>query len=781
MEDSSFVIGRRNVRRCSYARHVSVDRRGWSTWHPGGRMRCLLCCVSHLATLRRVGALAIGAVVLMVGVVAGPVAAIPQADDPAEATRCGGSVETAATPSRQINLVLDDSGSMFADRNGRLDRWSFAKYSLSVFAAMMDANDTLNVYRMSDFDTEGGQGTRGPILALSGSESPLTRVTKIEDMQLQGGDTPYDPIPAAVENLKASGADQTWLVVLSDGEFDNRKTPQVAQDISRWVDESQSEDSGLQVAFLAIGNGAPSIPDEPDRGIHFARAARSSDLLSQMTGFSNLIFQRDIIVQDSTAQIEPDIALAEALVFAQGQDVSIGSAQTSAGTIEPVSVVPVKWTPNQSVNTLGRTVEALPNEDLVGQLALYQSLPKGPISFDVSGAESIDVFYKPQVDFGARITDLDGNPVDPAKMIGGDYRIEYGFMDENCEFIDSELLGEPNFTARVYQDGEVIADKFQSGDSVPLQRGDFVLETTGTYLDGGRSSARITFSVRQPAPPPGLKVSEATYLVSKLNDYQSPADAITVTYGEKQGDGVIPFSPEVWDTVTRSTFKVESPTNITFDISIGEEVGEIFLLPRPPGGDVYAANTGEIPFTITAVHTFEGQMITASLSSSTTVEDDLSTLDRLLNWLATVGWKLLLLLLALLVLLGYVFKPRFSRRIKERPTITGSPKGLGRPPEPGKGSFRKNAFRKFMPFVADKATLVYVPAAARGSFRPMKLRALRGRGIAVLNAREIGKRGNVSINGTDLTEGTSTPPRLSPSSIIAATTADTTYEMTLNN
>ena len=51
---------------------------------------------------------------------------------------------------RQINLVYDNSGSMYGDgANGELDTWCQAKYSMEVFASMLGENDVLNI-RMSE-------------------------------------------------------------------------------------------------------------------------------------------------------------------------------------------------------------------------------------------------------------------------------------------------------------------------------------------------------------------------------------------------------------------------------------------------------------------------------------------------------------------------------------------------------------------------------------------------------------------------------------------------------
>ena len=56
-------------------------------------------------------------------------------------------------PTRAINLVYDDSGSMIRQGDTYVDTWCQAKYALEAVAAMLDEGDALNVYYMSDYDS----------------------------------------------------------------------------------------------------------------------------------------------------------------------------------------------------------------------------------------------------------------------------------------------------------------------------------------------------------------------------------------------------------------------------------------------------------------------------------------------------------------------------------------------------------------------------------------------------------------------------------------------------
>ena len=56
---------------------------------------------------------------------------------------------------KQITVVYDDSGSMVKDDKGVFtDRWCQAKYAMEVMAAMMNSEDTLSIFPMSQYASE---------------------------------------------------------------------------------------------------------------------------------------------------------------------------------------------------------------------------------------------------------------------------------------------------------------------------------------------------------------------------------------------------------------------------------------------------------------------------------------------------------------------------------------------------------------------------------------------------------------------------------------------------
>lgn len=665
---------------------------------------------------------------------------------------------------------------MFASDDGTpLDRWSQAKYSLEVFAAMLDTGDALQVYRTSDFDDDG----RGEVaVTLLGAEPASSRVAKIHRMQLQGGGTPYAPVTRAYHDLVAAESSTKWLVILSDGAFDDRSSAQVQRDFRTFASDNSDESSALQVAFLAIGPDAPQLTNEPDSGVYVDQARASDQLLGKMTEFSNRIFERNLLTHEQ-GRVAPDIPLSELTVFAQGEDVAIGELEIGGEVITPASTVEVSWSQNKAARYGSKTTPATPNTRLKGKLATYLHVPAGTGAVKVGGAQAVDMYYKPDVGFGVQLQDADGLPVDPSKIVGGDYTLYYGFMDDTCTFLSSPLLGDVDYSARVLRDGEVIADAFQSGDTITLTRGAVELDVTARYLGGNTARSVIDVTVLQAARPTSFDVSERSFAASELGATSAPDDAIRLTYGLGSSGELAAFSPEEWSSVTPESFTVTSDSNITFDVVVADEIGIVYLVPHAPQGDVLTADTGRIPVSVTVEHSYDEQLYRATTTLDLDIVDDISWWERFANWFATVGWWLALLVLLALVLLGYVVKPRFSRKMRPAPSISMRPLRATVRGGTAQGSFRRDRVISLLPYLSERGELVYVGTSARSQFPALKLKAKRGRRAEVVNWQALVAQENVQIGGRTIDATTKRPPLIGPTTTIVATIRNNVrFEMT---
>jgi hypothetical protein len=747
---------------------------------------------------RRIIAVSLAALIAMLvgGMVMVPTSSASTVDFEA----CGRPVAPDESKPKQINLVLDDSGSMFHADGGQrlLDRWSKAKYALEVFAALMNPNDTLTVYRLSDF--AGSGGTRQPFLEMSGQDSPDARVGVIRAMQLEGRGTPFAAVEKAFEDLLKSPDPDRWLVVVTDGEFEvaDQSIDEKAlnERLREFVKESQTGNAPIKIAYLAIGEGIPTVTPDRKLGIFSEEAPNADQLLLRMNDLADRVFgRRDIQLPGSGiwAPGSDSIDLAEAIVFAQGAGVSVGPEarirETSGQEVSTSgTVVDVSWSENKAVELKKRNslIQALPDRSLQGQVAFFTDLPRGEIAFEIQNAAPgvpIQVFYRPQAALGYVLLDpTNGEEVVAGQPVEGEYQVQFFFADSECNELVSNLLGEQVIDqVTISQGGNVIATDVKSGDIVKFPKGEVSIDLAGTYLDGVpiANPTPLTRSFVQRALPGSMVAEQTTYLVSEMAEFPPPDQQIPLRYFIVE-DGVerLPTASE-WATLDPENFSYEHDSNLEFAIEKNETPGDLRLLVRAPDGDVFAATTGPTEVTVRGSY-LPGQ--TEDLAQATVgidVVDDLSFWDRLANWFSTIGWKILLALLLLAILLGYIFKRRFSKKMKRRPEIVGTPRMVGMTAVQDRGKFQANGFRKFLPFVANTATLSYVPPGTTG-FRQLKLKAGPKKSMIVTNWKEIAERDNVEINGTPLNSETRKPPRFMPGSTITAATPQMTYELQPN-
>lgn len=696
----------------------------------------------------------------------------PPSDGSASVT-CGAEVSPIPEPARQINLVLDESGSMFVDQERNPSTlWSMAKYSLETFAALIGPGDTLNVFPMSAY---GPSAPAVPELIISGSTTAEERVQTVHDLVLRGRSTPWRSVTAAAENLLSSQADEKWLVILTDGEFFDELEPVPTETVVNLLEELATR--GVSVAFMSIGQEAVIL--QPGEGRIFEQVDDAKQLLGAMTGFANTIFERSVVTGLDVGGVwNTDIPLSEVVLFAQGPDVSIGEAQTSSGAIAPEETVRVKWTTNPDISVRSPTnpdekliIPALPDESLEGQLATFRSLPAGDITFDVANASQVDAFYKPDVEFGYTITDPDGIDVGNVLVADQPYTLNYSFMDSSCIPVDSPLLNPVDYTAEVLKGGQVVEADIAPGAQLELSAADYQLRVAATYT-GGTAAATIPLLVNSASGVP-------EFIVSQMAEFP-PVNAgipfsIFVTEG---GPGGLsrPLTAQEWAALDPQSAVFDSSLDLDFELVKGRQPGEATILVRAPGGNVFAAGTG--PGSVTVSLPAQGDLqATTSEPIQIVVIDDISSFDRFMHWFWTIGIWILLSILLLILLLGYLFKRRFPRRLQKRPTIEGIPRVIGQQRLNARGQFDINGFRRLLPFVADSGTLKYVPAGTMG-FRPMQVKAGPRKMLRIINWKEIAKQSNVQVNGSPLDDTTIKEPLFGASAMITADTPQMSFEMT---
>lgn len=293
------------------------------------------------------------------------------------------------TTKRAIYVVFDNSGSMYGDGN---KAWSQATYAMEVFAAMMnyESGDVMKVFPMHDITTDGNTGSATKSsMEIRGKDD----IAQIHNMYTpKPGGTPYTQVNNAAGELtkllNAGSVDEGWLVVLTDGDFDN-DIP--ASGLKADLEGKAAANENLYVQYLAIGTDVKNIPEgNADKGLYAQKAGNTLEVVNELAEISNRIFKRNEYAGYSSEDsgLEFDIPLRKLIVFAQGKDVKIGSLKNEEGgevKLQSDTAVSYSSTDGAGLTTF---VKSTPVKDtsLKGQVAVFAD--ESPI---VAGNYTLDI------------------------------------------------------------------------------------------------------------------------------------------------------------------------------------------------------------------------------------------------------------------------------------------------------------------------------------------------------------------------------------------------------
>lgn len=329
------------------------------------------------------------------------------------------------TKTRAIGIVFDNSGSMYGANNSS---WCRATYAMEVFASMMNDGDQLQVYPMWPI-TLGSSASASQVQIPLVIHGPQNADTIRQIYTPQTGGTPFTTVTQAYNGLLSTNADEKYLIVLTDGAFDEPDQT-VSDALSQY-----SQD--MNVMFLGIGKYVP-IPTvtNPARQ-YYERASSSEQVLSKLTAMCNRIFGRDQLnVSGST--VEFDVSMSKIIVFVQGDNVS--DVKLSGGSL--VGQHAMRY------SELGRGSGAFKlDTSLQGMIVTYEDLDAGSYQLSYAGnANSISVYYEPHVDLQIRLLDEGGSVADPSgTLYAGNYTMTYELVDKYGVPTDSPLLGNVNY------------------------------------------------------------------------------------------------------------------------------------------------------------------------------------------------------------------------------------------------------------------------------------------------------------------------------------------------
>lgn len=391
---------------------------------------------------------------------------------------------------RVINVVYDDSGSMIFTKDKKVDTWCQAKYAMEVFASMLGDQDTMNIYVMSDFCSNANAA---PLLTLKGSEGSATNVEKVHSMITDANNTPFEAVRKAYSDLAAENADDKWLVVLTDGEFQN------VEDVDGFFANKQRD---VKVLFLGMGPDAGAIHTDNSRNIYAEKAENNSQILNKITDICRHIFSSDkLSVNINNLEFSFDVPMKELVVFAQGRNVEIKGIVGPDGTLIESTDPPVavKYSDKATTNSNANYDNPLVARELGGSIALFSGdFATGTYKADVKGAETIEVYYKPNVELEAYLVDASGTQIKNGDALNeGKYTLGFGFVKAGTEekVPDSYLLGIVSYAATVTNNGKTEERSYSTGYDVEVVEGDFHADVTTNYLSFNTISTSLDFKV----------------------------------------------------------------------------------------------------------------------------------------------------------------------------------------------------------------------------------------------------------------------------------------------
>lgn len=589
---------------------------------------------------------------------------------------CGIFTTQAATVNKtvktyEIAVVFDNSGSMYDNQ-----AWCRAKYAMEIFSSMLhyENGDVLKVFPMWAVTTDGSQPSSG------GSYSGIeirggADIDKISNLYtVAPSNTPFEPILEANEALQGSNAKEKWLVVLTDGAFN--QVARTDSTIKMSNDDLRNRllsiaSTGINVQYLGFGGATLLQPEEGQR--FYAMQSTDQSLKDDLVNICNTIFQRSVLPNQyiSEKNINLDMSMKSLIVFAQGSDAKIDGLKNEGGEL-----IGIKLDSGQrkysNISAGGEYSNAPVDSTLAGQVVTFDACPKGKYELLCSGAEAIEYFYEPDVDIKMTLTNDDGVEVDytQGNIASGDYTVNYSIVDAVTgeDVTKAELMGNDVSLSSKVRTSDGAETPFKNGEKITLKPDDATkVIVEGTYLKD------YTISTEDdPLTFPDLKIdfpemqkfkieltteqSGSWYQIGKEEMWKPIRVGVTLA-GEPLTD----------EQLARTKLDLNFSKDIAYSIApiSGESAFEIIIGYGEDGNYIIPA-CGNYKVDATAIYTDEfGQEI----SDSDSMDFNVQKYSAIWRWLF---WLLLLLLILLLIIFI------LTRKAWPKEMYFSCPKGYGK-------------------------------------------------------------------------------------------------------
>ncbi len=193
-----------------------------------------------------------------------------------------------------VSVVYDNSGSMNTD-----ERFKYAKYATQMLIALLGEKDNLIITPMNSYSSV-------EIDLSNPNRDEVVKTTMTSGLFTPSGGTPASSITSGIQQLTkrglmdasnlANSLDNTehWLVILTDGEFDEEATSAIKSRISSYP--------SLKTIFLGFGPAAPDLSNT-DLASQYQftayKTSNSEQIINVMQKIANQLSGRYTLKKDS--------------------------------------------------------------------------------------------------------------------------------------------------------------------------------------------------------------------------------------------------------------------------------------------------------------------------------------------------------------------------------------------------------------------------------------------------------------------------------------------------
>ncbi len=500
-----------------------------------------------------------------------------------------------------VSVVYDDSGSM----NG--DKFAYANYAMQAFCGMLNSEDQLFVTYMSDPTVSSEID-----LSADGIQNSIDSINS----RNCGGSTPYTAVETAYDKLSSvSDSNQNtqyWLVVITDGAFDetntmsdDNKKSYLNEKIEEYTESVMPNGTNPQIIFLGIGDVI--LPDENQSdGVYTYSVQSAEEIIDAMSQMADKISGRtrlgsgDIeLIGGNKIQVSSSIPLLNIVCFVQGSDAKVTDVVYINETDIPITREADLNYPNYS--------ELVGSAYLIGDSQTVIGSGTYVITFDRDVVlDDIIVLFEPALEMKMTIT-LNGEEISNFNDL--DSAMESDTISVSCKIYemgtDTEVypaLLPPGteFEIVITEDGQVVAES--TGENMLLS--DYTLSNLETEITASviiEGFNPIEYSVEftptqyvEPVPPAvytmvasfGSDVSSVKFddiadnenltvcfTVYADGEAITDADAVralnpVISVSPNGNDGIITYSDDGKIVFTPSSATISSGSSGSFDVEV---------------------------------------------------------------------------------------------------------------------------------------------------------------------------------------------------------------------